>query len=267
MFMGVPAMYRLMDEAGAQQRDLKSVRVWGSGADVMPEDLARKFQRMGASATMPFIGSVGGALFVEGYGMVELGGGVALKVSPPLMPSMLVPLPGYRFRVVDDDGREVSLGQVGELHVRGPGTLRGYYGDAKATADALTRDGWVRTGDLVRSSVGNTVRFVGRKKDVIKHGGYSVYAAEVEAALGDHPDVLEAAVLGLPDPRKGEVPVAAVRVRPGSTLTGPQLVAWAADHLSDYKAPRQAVIVDELPRTGTNKVQKLGLVGLFDAPS
>jgi long-chain acyl-CoA synthetase len=260
MFLGVPAMYRLMAEAGASARDLRSVRVWASGADVMPEDLAARFRHMGASASLPVVGHVGDALFVEGYGMVELGGGVALKVGPNL-----VALPGYRFRVVDDDGREVALGQVGELWVRGPGTLRGYYGDAKATADALTSDGWVRTGDLARRGIGNAVRFSGRKKDVIKHGGYSVYAVEVEAALTEHPDIVEAAVIGLADPRKGEVPVAAVRVREGSKVKPAELVAWAAEHLSDYKAPRQVVIVDELPRTGTTKVQKSGLVDLFDA--
>ncbi len=260
MFMGVPAMYRLMDEAGASDRDLKSIRVWGSGADVMPEDLAQRFRRMGASATLPMLGSVGEALFLEGYGMVELGGGVAMKVG-----SNLVAFPGYHFRVVDDGGREVGVGQVGELWVKGPGTLRGYYGDAKATADALTADGWVRTGDLARRGLGNTVRFSGRKKDVIKHGGYSVYALEVEAALTEHPDVLEAAVLGLPDPRKGEVPVAAVRVREGANVNPAELVSWALEHLSDYKAPRQIVIVDELPRTGTTKVQKTALVDLFRA--
>ncbi len=215
---------------------------------------------MGASAALPVVGHVGDALFVEGYGMVELGGGVALKVGPNL-----VALPGYRFRVVDDNGREVAVGQIGELWVRGPGTLRGYYGDAKATADTLTADGWVRTGDLVRRGLGNTVRFSGRKKDVIKHGGYSVYAVEVEAALTEHPEIVEAAVVGLADPRKGEVPVAAVRVREGSKVKPAELVAWAAEHLSDYKAPRQVVIVDELPRTGTTKVQKSGLVDLFDA--
>ncbi len=262
MFMGVPAMYRLLFEAGAEERDLKSIRLWAAGADVMPEDLAQRFQKMGASATLPVVGSLGEALFVEGYGMVELGGGVALKVGPNL-----VALPGYHFRVVDDGGRAVPVGQIGELWVKGPGTLRGYYGDAKATADALTPDGWVRTGDLARRGLGNTVRFSGRKKDVIKHGGYSVYAVEVEAALTEHPDVVEAAVVGLSDPRKGEVPVAAVRVREGAKVKAPELVAWAAEHLSDYKAPRQIVIVEHLPRTGTTKVQKRELIGLFDARS
>jgi acyl-CoA synthetase (AMP-forming)/AMP-acid ligase II len=260
MFMGVPAMYRLLAEAGADERDLKSIRLWGSGADAMPEDLAQRFRRMGASATLPMLGSVGAALFLEGYGMVELGGGVAMKVG-----SNLVAFPGYHFRVVDDDGREVAVGQVGELWVKGPGILRGYYRDAKATADALTSDGWVRTGDLARRGLANTVRFSGRKKDVIKHGGYSVYALEVEAALTEHPDVLEAAVIGLLDSRKGEVPVAAVRVRNGADVKPAEIVSWAAEHLSDYKAPRQVVIVDELPRTGTTKVQKSSLVGLFEA--
>ena len=135
----------------------------------------------------------------------------------------------------------------------------------RSRADALTSDGWVRTGDLAKRGLGNTVRFSGRKKDVIKHGGYSVYAVEVEAALTEHPDIVEAAVIGLADPRKGEVPVAAVRVREGAKVKPAELVAWAAEHLSDYKAPRQVVIVDELPRTGTTKVQKSGLAGLFEA--
>jgi acyl-CoA synthetase (AMP-forming)/AMP-acid ligase II len=103
MFIGVPAMYRLLLEAGAEQRDLRSVRVWASGADVMPQDLARRFQRLGASATLPVLGtSIGQALFVEGYGMVEVGGGVAAKISPPGISSPLggflgIPLPNYRF--------------------------------------------------------------------------------------------------------------------------------------------------------------------------
>src|SRR5690606_1453350 len=126
IFVGVPAMYRMMLEAGAESRDLSSVRVWGSGADVMPADLAARFKRMGATATLPLVGGVGEALFAEGYGMVEVGGGVAAKVSPPLVnlglgESVGFPLPSYRMRVVDDDGSDVPTGTVGELWVKGPG--------------------------------------------------------------------------------------------------------------------------------------------------
>jgi long-chain acyl-CoA synthetase len=267
IFVGVPAMYRMLLEAGAEQRDLSSVRVFLSGADVMPKDLAATFKRMGSTASV-FGRSVGEAAFIEGYGMVESAGGAAVRFSPPgfslpFVEGVGLPLPGYRFKVVDDLGREVPPGAVGELLLRGPGVLDGYHEDDAATASALTEDGWLRTGDLARRGPLGGVVFAGRKKDVLMVGGYSVGAGEVESALEAHPDVLEAAVVGLPDERMGEVPVAAVRLRPGSATTAEHLVGWATEHLSSYKAPRRIVVVDELPRTGTSKVQKSGVRELF----
>ncbi|MFM7069723.1 MAG: class I adenylate-forming enzyme family protein, partial [Actinomycetes bacterium] len=155
-FVGVPAMFRMLLEAGAADRDLTSVRAWMSGADVMPPDLARRFKSFGATATLPLVGPIGEAMFIEGYGMVEVGGGAAAKVSPPLLPvglgdSLGVPLPGWKFRVGDAEGRTVAPGAVGELLLKGPGVLRGYWGDDAATAAAVTPDGWLHTGDLVRS--------------------------------------------------------------------------------------------------------------------
>ena len=268
IFIGVPAMYRMLLEAGAEKRDLSSIRAWGSGADAMPADLAAKFKGFGATASLPFVGAVGEALFFEGYGMVESGGGAAVKASPPMLSlglgeSLGFPMPGYKFRVVDDGGDEVGTGQVGELLLKGPGVTKGYWGDAAATQAALTDDGWLRTGDLARKGVLGAVVFAGRKKDVIKHGGYSVYALEVERVLEEHPDVLEAAVLGLPDERKGEVPVAAVRVKPGATFDEESLRTWANERLSEYKVPQRIIVVDELPRTGTDKVQRQQLQSLF----
>jgi acyl-coenzyme A synthetase/AMP-(fatty) acid ligase len=223
---------------------------------------------MGATATLPFVGPVGDATFFEGYGMVEIGGGAAAKISPPgldigLGESVGFPLPGYKFRVVDDEGEDVRAGQVGELLVKGPGVTRGYWGDAEATAATFTDDGWLRTGDLARKGALGMVLFAGRKKDVIKHGGYSVYALEIEQMLEEHPDVLEAAVVGLPDERKGEVPAAVVRLVAGTSLDEDALRAWAADKLADYKVPQRYVAVDDLPRTGTRKVQKRELLELF----
>jgi acyl-coenzyme A synthetase/AMP-(fatty) acid ligase len=107
--------------------------------------------------------------------------------------------------------------------------------------------------------------FHGRSKHVIKSGGYSVYPVEVEADLEEHPDVLEAAVVGLDDPKLGEVPVAAVRLRPRSSVDGAALVEWAAQRMAHYKAPRRVVVVEELPRTGTRKVQRDRLLALFPA--
>ena len=267
IYVGVPAMYRMLMESGAERRDLSSVRVFLSGADVMPQELAGRFKRMGSTACV--LGRpVGEAAFIEGYGMVESAGGAAVRFSPPgfslpFIDGVGLPLPGYRFKVVDDLGRELPPGAVGELLLRGPGVLDGYHGDAQATASALTEDGWLRTGDLARRGPLGGIFFAGRKKDVLMVGGYSVGAGEVEAALEAHPDVLEAAVVGLPDERMGEVPVAAVRLRPGSATTPEHLVGWATEHLSSYKAPRRIVVVDELPRTGTSKVQKAGVRELF----
>jgi long-chain acyl-CoA synthetase len=267
MFAGVPAMYRMLLEAGAEERDLGCVRIWISGADAMPSELSAKFKRMGATFTLPVVGSVGEAVFAEGYGMVETGGGVAVKVSPPLVPtalggSMTAPLPGNRFKVVDEQGNEVAVGGVGELLLSGPGVLKGYHGSPEATGAALTEDGWLRTGDLARRGMFGVVNLEGRMKDVIKRGGYSVYAVEVEQALEEHPDVLEAAVVPVPSARDGEVPVAAVRLSPGAKLKELDLGTWAADRLAKYKVPVRFVAVDELPRTGTNKVQRREVVAL-----
>ncbi len=267
VFAGVPAMYRMMLEAGAEERDLSCVRVWISGADAMPTDLAARFKKMGASFSLPLIGGVGEAVFAEGYGMVETGGGVAVKISPPHLPtslggSMTAPLPGYRFKVVDEAGQEVGVGGSGELLLSGPGVLKGYHGSPEATAAALTDDGWLRTGDVARRGLLGIVNLEGRMKDVIKRGGYSVYAVEVEQALEEHPDVLEAAVVPVPDERDGEVPVAAVRLRPGTDVDAIDLGTWAVERLSAYKIPVRFVAVDELPRTGTDKVQRGEVVAL-----
>lgn len=268
LFIGVPAMYRLLLEAGAAERDLSSVRIWGSGADVMPPELAREFKSFGSTIVLPGIGGIGEAMFAEGYGLVETGGGVAAKLSPPYLPiglgdSVGFPIPGYRMRIVDDEGEPVGVGTTGELLIKGPGVLKGYRGDEAATSAVLDVDGWLHTGDLARKGPLNSVVFAGRKKDVIKRGGFSVYAVEVEAVLEQHPDVAEAAVVPLPDERLGEVPGAAVRMADGATLDADALRAYAHDHLSGYKVPVRFIAVDELPRTGTNKVQRREVVALF----
>jgi acyl-CoA synthetase (AMP-forming)/AMP-acid ligase II len=272
IFVGVPAMYRMLDEAHAAERDLTSIRVWTSGADAMPPELADRFKKRGATITVPLLGAVGEAVFAEGYGMVEVGGGVAAKVSPPMLggltsvlgESLGFALPGYEMRVVDDDGQELKGGEVGELLVKGPGVLASYWGDEAATAAVLTEDGWLRTGDLARKGPLGLLVFEGRSKHVIKHGGYSVYAVEVEQALEEHPDVLEAVVIAVPDERLGEIPGAVLRLAEGRTLEQAKVEAWAKANLADYKVPKRWVAVDELPRTGTAKVQKSELLALFD---
>jgi long-chain acyl-CoA synthetase len=267
VFVGVPAMYRMLLDAGAEERDLRSVRLWVSGADAMPAELSERFTKMGALASLPGLGPVGRAVFAEGYGMVETAGGAAARLALPFLPASLgrlgVPLPGYRTRVVDEEGGAVAAGSVGELQLTGPGVLKGYRGDDDATRGAFTDDGWLRTGDLVRRGPLGVFRFEGRAKDVIVRGGYNVYAVEVEQALERHGEIAEAAVVGLPDERLGEVPVAAVRLSPGATLDPDGVRAWAKAELSSYKVPVRVLVVDDLPRSGTRKVQRGEVRALF----
>lgn len=267
VYVGVPAMYRMLLDAGAEDRDLSSIRVWISGADAMPAELADRFTRMGALATLPGGRTVGRAVFAEGYGMVETGGSGALKLNLPGVPDAVrrlgLPVPGYKTRVVDEDGAEVPRGQVGELQLHGPGMLKGYRGADDATKALFTDDGWLRTGDLVRRGPLGAFAFEGRAKDIIVRGGYNVYAVEVEQLLERHEAVAEAAVVGLPDERLGELPVAAVRLAPDATVAPDELIAFAEEHLSSYKVPAQVKVVDELPQSGTRKVQRAQVKDLF----
>jgi len=260
-FVGVPAMYRAMLDAGAEQRDLTSVKVWASGADAMPRDLAKRFQKMGR------LGGPVPALFFEGYGMVELAGAAMAKVVPPGpidLPKNFAGMPifPYRVKVVDKKGNDVPRGRVGELCVKGPGVLEGYHKDPGATGAVLS-GGWLRTGDLARIGPLGTVFFEGRQKDVIKVGGYSVFPVEVEEEIRRHPKVSDVAVLGISDDAKGQVVGAAVISKKGTTLTEGEMERWAKKELAAYRRPKRWLIVSSLPRGSTRKVDKQALAKRF----
>jgi acyl-CoA synthetase (AMP-forming)/AMP-acid ligase II len=261
-FVGVPAMYRAMLDAGAEERDLTSVKVWTSAADVMPPDVAKRFQKMGRVA-----GPVP-ALFLEAYGMVELAGAAMAKVTPPgpvPLPKRFAGMPvfPYRVKVVDKKGRELPRGKVGELCVRGPGVLEGYHRDPEATGKVL-EGGWLRTGDLARIGPLGTVFFEGRQKDVIKVGGYSVFPVEVEEEIRKHPKVTDAAVLAIADETKGSVVGAAVIPRKGTSLKPVDLERWAKKELAAYRRPKRWLVVKQFPRGSTKKVDKKKLAAQFD---
>jgi acyl-CoA synthetase (AMP-forming)/AMP-acid ligase II len=262
MFVGVPAMYRAMLDAGAPDRDLTSIKIWASSADVMPRDLAKKFQKMGRVA-----GPVP-ALFFEAYGMVELAGAAMAKVVPPgpvQMPKGFAGMPvfPYRVKVVDKRGRELPRGAVGELCVKGPGVLEGYHKDPASTGKVL-QGGWLRTGDLARIGPFGTVFFEGRQKDVIKVGGYSVFPVEVEEEIRKHPRVADAAVLPIADATKGNVVGAAVVPKKGTKLTPAEMDRWARKELAAYRRPKKWLVVKEFPRGSTRKVNKKALAARFD---
>jgi acyl-CoA synthetase (AMP-forming)/AMP-acid ligase II len=193
--------------------------------------------------------------------MVELGGAAMVGVSAPFLPGdgeLCMPVPPFHVRVADEQGRPAQPGEVGECQVRGPGVTGKYWGQAQNGACDLAPGGWLRTGDLaVRNRMG-LVRLAGRMKDVIKCGGYSVFARDVEDALAAHPAVTRAAVVGVPHPEKGEAPLAVVELQPGLLLTEEELLAWCRQRLAAYKIPRRIHITDpgSLPQGVTEKVLK-----------
>lgn len=159
-------------------------------------------------------------------------------------------------RIVGGDGREVATGEVGELRLRSPGVMLGYYGDPEATAATLV-DGWLRTGDLVRADAEGFLYFVARGKDVIRRRGENLAPAEVEEALAAHPAVVEAAVVGVPSDLSEEDVKAFVRIR--EPVTAAELAGWCAERLAAFKVPRYVEFVDELPHTPTGRVAKPAL--------
>jgi acyl-CoA synthetase (AMP-forming)/AMP-acid ligase II len=195
------------------------------------------------------------------YGMTEAGPafcsmpkGEALK----RIGSVGRPVPPLVVRIVDEDGAEVAAGEVGEAVLRLPGREREYYRDDKATASTW-RDGWLHTGDLARLDEDGYLYIVGRKKDIIIRGGNNIHAEDVEAVLLEHPDVVEAAVVGVPHRVLGEDVAAVVVLQPGSEVTTEDLQRHCAAILADYKVPRRVEVVGELPRNATGKVLKAQL--------
>jgi acyl-CoA synthetase (AMP-forming)/AMP-acid ligase II len=160
----------------------------------------------------------------------------------------------------DDDGREVAAGEVGELWLRSPTQMSGYWGDPEATAAAITADGWLRTGDLARIETDGLVRLAGRAKEMFIRGGYNVYPAEVEAVLAAHPAVLEVAVVPRPDPVMGEIGVAVVAPRdPAAPPSLDDVRAFLDGRLAAYKLPEALRVVAELPLTPMQKVDRRSL--------
>jgi long-chain acyl-CoA synthetase len=165
------------------------------------------------------------------------------------------PVPGVEARAVDEDGRPVPAGEVGELWIRSPAAMDGYL-DAPEDTRAVIEEGWFKTGDLVRITPDGFIRVAGRKRELILRGGYSVFPVEVENALSTHPAVAEAAVIGVPHAELGEEVAAFVTLQPGESTTPDQLITHCRARLAAYKYPRRVVILDQLPKGPTGKILK-----------
>jgi acyl-CoA synthetase (AMP-forming)/AMP-acid ligase II len=258
IFVGAPAMYAMMLEAGLDSHDISSVRIWGSSSDAMPDEISREFSSRGRLKVGPFDVD---SIFLDAYGMVELSSLACPKMPLPGLkfPPKCVgfPMPPIRMRVLDEDGGKLAAGEVGELAVKGPCVTLGYWAKPEETAEQMS-GGWFRTGDMARKDRIGRVYFVDRKKDVVKSGGYSVFSVEVEQEILEHPAVCEAAVVGIPHPTKKEVPVAVVVLEEGSSASEEELHAWCRDNIARYKSPRRVIVIagEEMPRTPTMKVLK-----------
>ncbi len=250
-YPGVPAMYvALLNHPDLARYDLRSIRVCLSGGAPLPREIAQQFA------------AVSGGRLVEGYGMSESS---PLTIGNPVFGEVRagtvgLPFPSTEVAIValekDASGAfpRVAQGEAGELLVRGPQVMRGYYHDPAATAEAIDDGGWLHTGDIATMDGDGYVAIVDRKKDLIIASGYNIVPREVEEVLFMHPKVLEAAVVGVPDAKRGETVKAYVVLKAGQQATVDEIRAFCKANLAPYKVPALVEFCAELPKTQVGKV-------------
>lgn len=247
-FAGIPAMYKMLLQAGAEEYDLTSIQVWGGGADAFSLDLTRKFREMSKRRKW---GIPVKPMFVVGYGTAETAGHAC--IGPPWgKPCAGWVAPGVQYRLVDSRGDTAKKGEAGELELKGPNIMKGYWNDPEKTNETF-QDGWFRTGDIMRVGKWRILEFVEREKDVIKCGGYSVFPTELEHSLTGYPKVERAVVVGIPHSIKGEMPVAVVKLKEGEQATEEEIQAWADERIALYKRPRRYIFRTSIPMTFSMK--------------
>ncbi len=253
--MGVPTMFA---------RFLEYCRAQGLGPDAMPR---LRFLYAGGSPLDPTIKRETEALFgltlLNAYGMTESGPTICQVRWNERLGNCSVgrPLPGLEIRLIGSDGKQVAQGEVGELHVRGPNIMQGYYKNSQATDMAIDTEGFLNTGDLVRQDEQGNIHIAGRSKELIIHSGFNVYPPEVEAVIAQHSDVLVCAVVGETINGNEEV-IAYVQTKANSTLSGVELQAFIRPYLSPYKRPKEIVFLEQLPAAPSGKVLKHQLRGV-----
>ncbi len=248
IFAGVPTMYQMLTQApNWAEADLSSLRFCTSGGAPLPVPLVEQYTREK------------GIRFKQGFGMTEFGPGIfALAPEDAIRKAGSIGRPNFYIeaRIVDDDNRDLGPNQVGELVLKGPSFCSGYWNNPEATAQAVDERGFFHTGDLARYDEEGYFYIVDRKKDMFISGGENVYPAEIEKALYEHPAVHMCAVIGVPDPKWGEVGVAFVVLKPGATATEAELLDFLRDRLARYKVPKRVVFRSELPLSGAGKILK-----------
>jgi long-chain acyl-CoA synthetase len=247
-YVGVPVMYQmLVNHPDFYERDLSSIETSNSGSAALPPEIAKKWEE------------VVGTKVGQGFGLTE---------TSPITHTPATWMPEIRSEsigvpIIDTDAKivnpetleELGVGEVGELLIKGPQVMKGYWKNQKATAETFVGD-WLRTGDLARMDNMGYFYIEGRTKDIIKYKGYKVMPKEVEAKLYEHPAVLEAGVVSAPDPNIGETIKAYIAIKPEfkDKLTEKDIIEWSKEKLASYKYPRQVEFVNVLPRTAVGKI-------------
>jgi long-chain acyl-CoA synthetase len=244
LFEGVPTMYsRMLHTANSRRVDVASLRLCVAGGAAMPVEVMRAFEESFKCVVL------------EGYGLTETSPVVTFNhpAGSRKPGSVGTAIAGVEVRLVDDDGKDVPAGEVGEIAVRGPNVMKGYWGKPSETANVI-RDGWFHTGDLARQDLDGSLFIVDRKKDLIIRGGENVYPRDIEEALYEHPAVAEAVCIGIPDPDLGEEVGAAVVLKPGHSADPDELKAWVKARVAAYMYPRHVWLVGSLRHGPTGKI-------------
>jgi acyl-CoA synthetase (AMP-forming)/AMP-acid ligase II len=252
VLIAVPTAWQAMVAMPDLDRyDTSSLIVCGAGGAASPPSLAREIQRRFKCA------------FYNGFGMTEMGGGVSVSSladsDARQAETVGKPMPGVEMRVVDEQRRERTPGEVGELAVRGPGVMSGYYRAPELTAQVLDKDGWLYTGDMARIDQKGYIHVVGRKKDLIIRGGQNIYPAEIENHLASHPRIAEAAVVGVPAAVGGESVWAFIRLKNNEAMSVREVLDHCRGVLEIHKIPSEVRFLEEFPRGETGKPQKFEL--------
>lgn len=246
LWPGVPTMYvALLQVPNLDPAAISSIRICNSGSAPMPVEVMSRFEEETGSAIL------------EGYGLTEASPVThGHAVWTPRKPGTVgIPLPSTEFRIVDPHTlKDVSFGELGELWVRGPQVMKGYWNNPEETAVTIVEGGWLRTGDLCSCDDEGYLSVMDRLKDLIIASGYNVYPREIEEVLYQHPGVLEAVVVGAPDPYRGETVRAVVVPKPDSGLTEEELTQYLAQNLAAYKRPKILEFRTELPKSAVGKI-------------
>lgn len=243
VFMGVPTMYVRLIEEDVRDVDLSCVRLWTVGSAPMPVEVLNKFREKF------------GAEILERYGMTETAVVIASNPHRGVKKAGSVgpPIPGVQISIVDDDDNPLARNEVGEIVVKGPNVMKGYWRKEAETEEAF-KNGWFHTGDLGFLDQDGYLHIVGRKKEMIIASGFKIFPREVEEVIHSYPKVREVAVVGIPDPVRGESPRAYVVPKDGMAISAQELEEYCRKNLAAYKIPRSFEFVQTLPRTPSGKI-------------